>query len=105
MMMSCTGNSDDEEELKEEPQKQTMVMSCTDNDEEDVKQEPRKERIQPSTMMIPDRAKDSELPEQTMISGEVQKQKLSRATMESDKEREAAADIEDNDDRFLHIIM
>ena len=55
--------------------------------------------------MIPDRAKDSELPEQTMISGEVQKQKLSRATMESDKEREAAADIEDNDDRFLHIIM
>ena len=44
-MMSCTGNSDDEEELKEEPQKQTMVMSCTDNDEEDVKQEPRKERV------------------------------------------------------------
>ena len=43
-MMSCTGNSDDEEELKEEPKKQTMVMSCTDKDDEDVK-EPRKERV------------------------------------------------------------
>ena len=71
LMMSCTGNDEEEELKKEEPKSTTMIMSCTDNDD-DKKEEPRRERVQPSTMMIPNHAKASELPPTTQISGEVE---------------------------------
>ena len=80
-----------------------MMRPKKESERED--EEPKRRRMQPTTMGNPNRAKDSEIAgEQPQVTKEVQKKKISRATMGTEAEQKAAAYVEDSDERILHIL-